>query len=130
MQDKPNKVLLIEEEPTLREITAFRLELLGYRVDCVESAERALERLADELPSLMIVGHFLPGMSGIELIDRLSNDVRTSATPVMLLSPNADLDHVQRAYTAGAKDYLVAPYDPVVLQQKVRKLAELTAATA
>ncbi|TWT66295.1 Phosphate regulon transcriptional regulatory protein PhoB [Posidoniimonas polymericola] len=123
MQDKPINVLLIEEEPMLREITSFRLELLGYRVECVESAEQALDRLSGELPDLMIVGHFLPGMSGIELIDRVSNDIRTSSVPVMLLSPNADLDHVQRAYTAGAKEYLVAPYDPMVLQDKIHKLA-------
>lgn len=130
MQEKPTSVLLIEEEPMLREITSFRLELLGYRVDCVESAEQALERLTDDLPDLMIVGHFLPGISGIELIDRVSNDIRTSAVPVMLLSPNADLDHVQRAYTAGAKEYLVAPYDPMVLQDKVRKLASREAAAS
>ncbi len=124
MNDRPTRVLLIEEEPTLRDVSAFRLELLGYRVECTESAEQALEWMRKELPDVMVIGHFLPGMTGIELVDRLSNDVRTSGIPIMFLSPNADLDNVQRAYTAGVKDYLVTPYDPLVLQEKVQRLTD------
>lgn len=125
MSDQQPLVLLIEEEPTLREITSFRLELLGYRVVCCGSAEEALDWMQEALPTVMIIGHFLPGISGIELVDRLSNDVRTAEVPVVFLSPNADLEDVQRAYTAGAKDYLVSPYDPMVLQTKIQNLAPL-----
>ncbi|MEM6329908.1 MAG: response regulator [Planctomycetota bacterium] len=117
-------VLLIEEEPTLREITAFRLELLGYEVVALGSAEEAATWLQDDLPRMVIVGHFLPGMDGADLIDRLSNDVRTSELPVMYLSPNSDLEDVQRAFNAGADEYLVTPYDPIVLEKKVTRLAE------
>lgn len=126
MQDQLTQVLLIDEEPTLREISAFRLELLGYAVKCVGSAEEALDWMQQHLPNTIIVGHSLPGISGVELVDRLSNDVRTSSVPIMFLSPNADLEEVQRAYTAGAKDYLVTPYDPLVLQQKIERLAAPT----
>ncbi|MEM8866004.1 MAG: response regulator [Planctomycetota bacterium] len=117
-------VLLIEEDPVLGDITSFRLEMLGFEVVSLDSAEAALTWLADQLPDLLIIGHFLPGMDGAELIDRLSNDVRTSGLPVMFLSPNSDLDDVQRAYNAGADEYLVTPYDPIVLEQKVTRLAE------
>lgn len=115
-------VLLIEEDPTLSSITTFRLELLGYRVEMVESGEAALAYLADNLPSLIIVGHFLPGIDGVELLNRLSNDVRTANIPAMLLSPRSDLDDVQKAFNAGADDYLVTPFDPQVLQLKVTQL--------
>lgn len=117
----PN-ILLVEEDPTLREITAFRLELLGYEVVSQESAETALEWLRINLPSLVIVDQFLPGIDGIELLNRLSNDVRTSDIPVMVLSANADLDDVQKAYNAGADEYLVTPYDPFMLESKIRRL--------
>lgn len=117
-------ILLIEEEPTLREVTSFRLEMLGFEVECLESGEAAIAWMQDRLPDLVIVGHFLPGMDGAELIDRLSNDLRTSELPVMLLSPNSDLEDVQRAYNAGADEYLVTPYDPLVLEQKVSRLAK------
>jgi CheY-like chemotaxis protein len=124
MSDTSHQILLIEEDPTLLEITAFRLELLGYDVVTHQSAERALEWLTDHLPGLVIVDHVLPGMDGIELINRLSNDVRTSEIPIMFLSTKADLDDVQRAYNAGADEYLVIPYDPMVLESKVERLTQ------
>lgn len=124
------KILLVEEEPTLREITAFRLELLGYDVVRQETAELALDWLRTNLPTLIIVDQFLPGVDGIELLNRLSNDVRTSDIPVMILSANADLDDVQKAYNAGADEYLVTPYDPFMLESKIHRLVSAVAETS
>jgi DNA-binding response OmpR family regulator len=122
IRDKP-QILLVEEDPLLLEITAFRLELLGYDVVKVPTAEQATEWLQHDLPTLMIVDQTLPKMSGIEFLNRLSNDVRTSEIPVIFLSVNAELEEVQRAYNAGADEYLVIPYDPTVLEAKVERLA-------
>jgi CheY-like chemotaxis protein len=116
------QILLIEEDPLLLEITAFRLELLGYDLVKAELAEKALEWLQNHLPTLVIVDQFLPGIDGIEFLNRISNDVRTSEIPVIFLSVNADLEDVQKAYNAGADDYLVIPYDPIVLESKVEHL--------
>ncbi len=131
MHDRSPQILLVEEDRTLLEITAFRLELLGYDVVTQQSAERALEWLREQLPTLIIVDHVLPGMDGIEFINRLSNDTRTSEIPIMFLSTNGDLEDVQKAYNAGADEYLVIPYDPMVLESKVERLASaVTAKTA
>jgi DNA-binding response OmpR family regulator len=127
MSERTPQILLIEEDPTLLEITAFRLELLGYEVVMQQSAERALEWLRDKLPSLIIVDQVLPGMDGVEFINRLSNDTRTNEIPIMFVSTKADLDDVQRAYNAGADEYLVIPYDPMVLESKVERLVNAVA---
>jgi DNA-binding response OmpR family regulator len=124
------QILLIEGDPTLLEITAFRLELLGYAVEKLDSAERAIDWLRENLPSLIIVDYVLPGIDGIEFINRLSNDTRTSEVPVMFLSTNGDLEDVQKAYNAGADEYLVIPYDPMVLESKVERLTSAFAETA
>jgi CheY-like chemotaxis protein len=129
MSDTTPPILLIEEDPILLEVTAFRLELLGYKVVTQGSAERAMEWLRDQLPSLIIVDHVLPGMDGIEFINRLSNDMRTSEIPIMFLSTKAGLEDVQRAYNAGADEYLVIPYDPIVLESKVERLTAAVAQT-
>lgn len=123
MNNGRHQLLLVEEDPTLREVTAFRLELLGYEVKLLSTAEEAIASLLEQLPDVIIVGYSLPGMGGVDLIDRISNDVRTSEVPVMLLSPNADLAYVQRAFNAGADEYLVTPYDPIVLEDKIERLA-------
>ena len=119
------QILIVEEEPTLLDIIAFRLELLGYDVKTLESADAALTWLAANVPDLIAVGH-LADMEATDFLNRVSDDPRTSETPVLLLSPDPDLDAVQRAYNAGADEYLLTPFDPLVLEQKVQSL--LTAA--
>ena len=126
MRRETPQILLIEEDPLLLEITAFRLELLGYEVVKAELAEKALDWLQNNLPTLVIVDQFLPGLDGIEFLNRISNDVRTSEIPVIFLSANADLEDVQKAYNAGADEYLVIPYDPLVLESKVEGLVTAT----
>ena len=120
------RILLLEEEPALLEITAFRLELLGYEVEAHVTADSALAWMTDHLPDLIAIG-YLSDMDPVELLNRLSDDQRTSDTPLLFLSANSDLDEVQRAYNAGADEYLLTPYDPLVLERKVHGL--LAAAT-
>lgn len=112
-------VLLVAEEPVLADITCFRLELLGYSVKHISNAEEAVIWLQAETVHVVLVDQLLPGIDGMEFINRLSNNERTSKLPVVLMSSNADLDEVQKAYIAGADEYLVTPYDPTVLEQKV-----------
>jgi CheY-like chemotaxis protein len=130
MTDSKSQILLVEEDPILLEVTAFRLELLGYSVVTQQSAEAALEWLKDHTPTLIIVDHILSGMDGIEFINRLSNDTKTSEIPIMFLSTRSDLEDVQKAYNAGADEYLVIPYDPLVLEAKVERLATATVEVA
>ena len=86
--------------------------------------------MREQLPTVVIVDQVLPGMDGIEFINRLSNDTRTSDIPIMFLSTNGDLEDVQKAYNAGADEYLVIPYDPIVLEAKVERLATAAMQTA
>jgi CheY-like chemotaxis protein len=116
-----NTILMLEEEPALLEITAFRLELLGYQVVQFTGADGALDWLASNLPDLIAVG-YLSDMDPVEFLNRISDDPRTSQCPLLFLSANSDLDEVQRAYNAGADEYLLTPYDPLVLERKVQGL--------
>ena len=115
------QILLVEEEPALLDITSFRLELLGYAVVTQSTADSALEWLARNVPDLIAIG-FLTDLNPVELLNRISDDPRISDTPLLYLSANSDLDEVQRAYNAGADEYLLTPYDPLVLERKVQGL--------
>lgn len=117
----PN-IMLVEEDEVLSEITSFRLELLGYHVHQMRTAEAALEAVRDSLPELIILDLYLPGLDGVELINRLKMDESTANVPIMVFSVDSDLNIVSRAHDAGADDYLVTPYDPAVLQEKISKL--------
>lgn len=121
MPSQDATILLIEEEPTLREITSFRLELLGYQVITKTTADQANQFLLTQLPDLIAVGH-VAEMESIEFLNHLSNDQRTNDLPVIYLSGSSDLEEVQRAFNAGADEFLVTPYDPLVLEKKVQGL--------
>jgi DNA-binding response OmpR family regulator len=121
MTVQASHILLMEEEPTLLEITAFRLELLGYQVTCMDTAQKAKQWLDENLPDLIAVGH-VGDMKSIEFLDLLSNDPRTSVLPMIYVSASADLEDVQKAFNAGADEFLVTPYDPLVLEKKVEAL--------
>ena len=116
-------ILLVEEEPILREITVFRLELLGYEVIAWEGANLANEWLQSQLPQLIVVGQ-VAETGSFEFLNQLSNEPRTSEIPVVFLSGSSDLEDVQKAYNAGADEFLVTPFDPLTLEKKVEVLIE------
>lgn len=121
MTRKPH-ILLVEENEVMAEVTSFRLELLGYRVTTVRSGQQALTTVAKEAVDGMIVDLTLSDMTGLALMEALGRDEKTTNIPIMALSSDAELDTVQQAFRAGATDYLVAPYNPLVLEAKVDQL--------
>ncbi len=126
MSNAIREVLLVEPEPVVSEVTAFRLELLGYRVICVDSAEAALTKISESAPDLIIMDLVLPTMDGMAFIERLMSDKETTDLRIMVLSIDADLSKVQAAYNAGARDFIVVPFHPEVLEDKVSKLLAST----
>ncbi|MCA9227848.1 MAG: response regulator [Planctomycetales bacterium] len=128
MHIQQRHLLLVEEDITLSDITAFRLELLGYAVEAVPSAEDALVSLERRRPDLILLDLHQPGMSGLEFIEQLTRDESTNTIPIMAIAIDADLESVQKAHKAGAVDYLVAPYDPTVLEEKVARQLERSSA--
>lgn len=122
MKNADREVLLVIPEQVVAEVTAFRLELLGYRVTCVDSAEAAFAKIADSIPDLVITDLVLPGLDGLGFIERLTTDEVTSELRILVLSIDADLSKVQAAYGVGARDFIVVPFHPEVLEEKVSKL--------
>lgn len=121
MSNQTAHILLVEFDPVLRDITAFRLELLGYQLTCKESADEAAKWLKDDMPNLIAVGH-LEDMEPVEFLNQLSNEPATSELPMIFVSADSELHEVQKAYNAGADEYLVTPFDPLVLEKKVEGL--------
>lgn len=115
-------LLVIEQEPVLAEVTAFRLELLGYSVQIAHTCDQAINLLSSSTPDLVMLDLDMP--DGLVLLERMASQSETSALPKLALSLRDELDLVQKAFAAGATDYLVVPYDPMVMQEKVARLLE------
>ena len=113
--------LLVISDKTTAAISAFRLRLLGFRVEMVGRGEDVAATLPQFTPGLAIVELALPGISGFELISLLRKELPTEI-PIIALSPDSSPESVKQAFLAGANEYLLMPFDPAVLEQKIEQL--------
>ena len=129
MANEALRILLLEDDELLADITSFRLELLGFDVAIKGSPEDAFDWLKEERPDVIILDLALGGSEGLELLNQFSNDQQYGSIPVLVFSSSADLDSVQKAFAAGANEFLVTPYDPANLESKLEKLMTLNSSS-
>jgi DNA-binding response OmpR family regulator len=102
------RLLIVEDDPTLRQALAFNLAREGYEVSSAAGGESALEAARSDRLDLILLDVMLPGMSGIELLRVLRRDGVT--TPVIVLSAKGDeIDRVV-GLKVGADDYVSKPF--------------------
>ncbi|MDA1075145.1 MAG: phosphate regulon transcriptional regulator PhoB [Proteobacteria bacterium] len=121
-----NAILLIEDEPDIREMLTFSLERAGYEVWPAETAEQALTLLEGPLPSIVLIDWMLPGMSGIELARRLRRDEHTASLPLIMLTARGEESDKLQGFDIGVDDYVVKPFSPRELLARIKALARRT----
>ena len=117
-----NKLLIIEDEPDLRELLSFTLSREGYDVIEAETAETALQMLDSKLPDLAIVDWMLPGMDGIELVKRLRRDDVTEDLPIIMLTARGEEPDKLKSFDVGIDDYITKPFSPRELLARIKAL--------
>jgi len=117
-------LLLVQAEPVLAELTSFRLELLGYKIELVTSGGEAISSIQQSLPDLVIVDTQLPDVDGIEWIARVRAEHSAEQLPIIVFSLDPSLETVERAFHAGTQDYLIVPFDPTVMEEKVGSILD------
>ncbi|TWT81056.1 putative transcriptional regulatory protein TcrX [Planctomycetes bacterium CA13] len=131
MFDSSNvRILLVESERVLADLASFRLELLGYTIEVVETGSEAITKIRAEVPDLLIVDTLLIDGDGLEWLARLRTEFKCDRLPAMVLSLDPSLETVERAFYAGAQDYLITPFDPVTLENKIVEIVSNRHATS
>ncbi len=126
------RVLVVDDEPGMREgvaraLRGFTVTLPGlsqavaFETDQAGSGEEALERTAQQPADILLLDHKLPGMSGIDLLERL--DERDCDTLVVMITAYASLETAISATKRGAFDFLAKPFTPQELKDAIRKAA-------
>ena len=105
-----SRVLLIDDDPDIREIVGAMLEAVGLVVESCACAEDALSESAKTEYDLLVVDWNLPGMNGLELCRSIRKSARTAKIPVLFLSANASSHDMVEAFASGADDYVVKPF--------------------
>ena len=117
--DQP-KILVVEDEPSQREVLAYNLKAEGFLVISADNGEDALLLVEEEDPDLILLDWMMPNLSGIEVCRRLKSCNETRAIPIVMVSARSEeLDKV-RGLEIGADDYLVKPYSVIELIARLR----------
>lgn len=106
----PGTILVVEDDRMVRHALVEWLGIAGHQVSEAEDAETALAALARTMPDLVLSDIRMPGMSGLELLDKIR--AIDSDLPVVLITGHGDVAMAVAAMRAGAHDFITKPYDP------------------
>lgn len=110
-------VLLVEDDPVIREATGMTLELYGMRVRTAPDGLSGLSEFRSRPPDVALLDVMLPHLDGVSLARRIRE---AGTTPVIMISARSDAIDVINALEAGADDYVPKPFDAAVLHARIR----------
>jgi DNA-binding response OmpR family regulator len=116
---KTHRVLVVDDEPRVREVVAGYLQRDGYKVEVAVDGEAARRSLADFRPDLVVLDVMLPAGSGLEVLREIR---RNGELPVILLTARAEEADRVAGLELGADDYVVKPFSPRELTARVRSV--------
>jgi DNA-binding response OmpR family regulator len=116
----PGDVLVVEDEPDIRNLIVHHLVRDGFRCRAVGSGAEALQRVDAAAPDLVVLDLMLPGMSGLEVCRRLRGDPASAGVPIIILTAKADEVDRILGLEMGADDYVTKPFSPKELVARVR----------
>lgn len=102
------KILVVDDEPDLREILQCNLENAGYAVETAESAEEALTKLSPDL-NLILLDVMLGGMSGFRMAEKMRKELKNS-TPIIFLTAKDTENDLLTGFSTGGDDYMGKPF--------------------
>ena len=106
-QEKPKKILLVEDDNNLAQVYTTRLQAEGFDIRRVADGEEALSAAIAYKPNLVILDIMMPKVSGFDVLDILRNTPETTNLKIMMLTARGQDADRERAENLGADDYLV-----------------------
>jgi two-component system, OmpR family, phosphate regulon response regulator PhoB len=119
-----SKILIVEDDPDIRELLRFNLEKAGYTLFLAEDGETALTLARKHSPELILLDLMLPGVDGLEVCRTLKKDPELQRLPIIMVTAKGEeLDRVV-GLELGADDYVVKPFSLREVVLRIRKLLE------
>ena len=126
MRDMQKRILIVEDEPAIRDMVAFALSRAGYEPAHAADAMRAQESIAERVPDLILLDWMLPGMPGLDLARRLRRDGLTREVPIIMLTARGEENDRVSGLDAGVDDYVVKPFSARELIARIKAVLRRT----
>jgi adenylate cyclase len=120
IQSDPGFILAVDDLQENRELVARNLSRIGHIVITAASGEEALRALEQSDVDVVLLDLLMPGMDGHEVLRRIKEHPEWRAIPVIVISGSQDMDGIIECIEAGADDYLFKPFNPVLLQARIK----------
>lgn len=118
------RILIAEDEPDIRNLILFTLNFAGHQVTMTSNGEEAVKTALQELPDLILLDVRMPRLNGYDACKRLKADPTTQHIPVVFLSAKGQESEIQTGMEAGATEYILKPFSPDQLTERVRAILE------
>jgi excisionase family DNA binding protein len=115
-------VLIVDDDEHMREYVRVNLELEGYSVKAVGSAEEGLAALEEQPPALILLDVMMPKVDGWEMLRRVQERHGVEAIPVIMFSGKVDEESESDAQARGARGFIGKPFDPRQLIESTKQL--------
>ncbi len=125
MKRDRKKIIVVDDEKTVRDALEFLLMNEGYEVITAQNGEDALIKVRDEDPDLMILDVMMPRMNGFRVARAIRKDPVYKRLPILLLTVMDDKNDKIAGYNSGADEYLVKPFDLDELIVRVKCLLKM-----
>jgi two-component system, OmpR family, phosphate regulon response regulator PhoB len=122
-------ILIVEDEPAIREMVAFALRKAGMDPVHAADARAAQGMIAERVPDLILLDWMLPGTSGPELARRLRKEDLTRGVPIIMLTARGEETDRVGGFEAGVDDYVVKPFSPRELIARINAVMRRTHGT-
>jgi diguanylate cyclase (GGDEF)-like protein len=122
----PLRVLVVDDEPDIRDVLRITLEAEKYEVIEAENGEEAIKIIAQKTPDLVLVDYKMPKMDGREVCRRIKKDILLRHLPVIMVTGKGEITDKVDGIDAGADDYIVKPFEPEELLAHIKMILRRT----
>ena len=123
MSAQSQHIYVVDDEASARELVGDYFTLHGFTVTLCEGGARLRKELAHKIPDLIVLDLNMPKMDGREFVRHLRTMPDMDRVPVLMVTTHAERNDVVLALQAGVNDYVVKPFTPELLQEKIASLA-------
>ena len=116
------KILTVDDEKVIRDLVRHSLKDQGYEIHEADSGEEAIRKAREIKPHLVLLDLMLPDKWGYAVCEELKKDPETSSVPVVFLTGRGSSPSQKMAELKGGDGYIVKPFEPAELREKVREL--------